>query len=107
MIAVTYELLAGLAGLCFPEGTEIECIQDRFPESIFDIVLSHPDLPEVAEGAAIPSYDPKYGSELVNGEHYEPRFLGWGNEYYPVRLVRRDESLEQIAARFKEALDAR
>lgn len=104
-VEVSYELLASLRGLCFPEGTEIERIQDGFYDATFEIVLSHPDLPEVAEGALMPSYTPKYGNELVNSKHYEPRFLGWGNGYYPVRMVRRDESLEDIQVSLREVRD--
>lgn len=100
-VQVSYGLLASLRGLCFPEGTEIEAVLDKACEAVFEIVLSHPDLPEVAEDALMPSYTPKLGNELVDGKHYEVRFLGWGDAYYPSPII---EDFDTTVARINQLL---
>ena len=104
-IRASYGILVQVLRL--PEGTKIiQAWDDRdsadAPSDSVRLTVCHPDLPEVAEGTLMPSYDPKYGSVLENGEHYEPRFLGWGNGYYPRRMIERVATIESINAAFRE-----
>ena len=85
IVRISFELIVQALG--FPEGTQIlgarqpldDFLFNRFPNTL-EVKLTHADLPPTLDGEIIRYYDPQFRGELVDGEHYETRFVSWNPE---------------------------
>jgi len=72
-LQVSTQLL--LDALRLPKGGRIIGLQHNPFIDSADIIIEHPDLPEVAEGDTPPTYWPRF-KQTTRGV----RFVSWGNE---------------------------
>jgi hypothetical protein len=76
---ITVETIVQALG--FPDGTKIRRIdfaQDKYVEGVYQMIIEHPELPEVRDGEVIHVAYPIFMSEVIDDKHTQTTLHDWG-----------------------------